>query len=114
MTANNSRPNRSKTPASMPDAIDTGMRFIARSNQPEKPTMVDHQRGNQKSAGGLSQRDTCRAGYQHGRTGRGPRRNHRHAIAQKTMRMQVRPIPRPSAHIHEAISAVPAPTAWAA
>ena len=34
------RPKRSRTPASIPEAIGTGMRSIARSNQPENPTRV--------------------------------------------------------------------------
>ena len=32
-----SSPKRSSTPASMAEASETGMRLIARSNQPEKP-----------------------------------------------------------------------------
>ena len=34
---NTSSPKRSSTPASMPEASDTGMRRIAFSNTPEKP-----------------------------------------------------------------------------
>ena len=37
---NNSSPKRSRTPASIPEAMDTGMRLIARSNQPENPAMA--------------------------------------------------------------------------
>ncbi len=33
-------PKRSSTPASMPEAIGSGMRSIARSNQPENPVRV--------------------------------------------------------------------------
>ena len=40
MARNTSSPKRSSTPASMPEAIATGMRSIARSNQPEKPAIV--------------------------------------------------------------------------
>ena len=40
MAVKSPRPKRSSTPASMPEAIGTGMRSIARSNQPEKPTTV--------------------------------------------------------------------------
>ncbi len=40
MARNTSRPKRSSTPASMPEASATGMRSIARSNQPEKPARV--------------------------------------------------------------------------
>ena len=37
MDANASMPKRSSTPASMPDASDTGMRLIIRSKKPENP-----------------------------------------------------------------------------
>jgi hypothetical protein len=37
IATNTSRPKRSSTPASIPAAIDIGMRFIARSNHPVKP-----------------------------------------------------------------------------
>jgi hypothetical protein len=40
MATNTSSPKRRSTPASMPEAMATGMRPIARSNQPENPQSV--------------------------------------------------------------------------
>src|SRR5690606_10415950 len=110
---NASTQNRSSTPASMPEASDSGTRPSSRSNIPEKPASVISTADSRKPAiasaiGTPAALVTSIAapGVDHAVTT---------GIFQRSDRtMQVAPMPRPSAHIHEAVWPGAAPIACAA
>ena len=108
-----SRPKRRRTPASIPEAIEMGTRPIIRSNQPLNPEIVISAAETRKApiASGIETPaalviNIAAPGVDQA-VSTGTRKRSERA-------MLVKPIPRPRAHIQEAISAGVACSAWAA
>jgi hypothetical protein len=83
MATKASRPKRSRTPASIPEAIEIGIRLIIRSNRPLKPEIVIRAAETRNAPISFGHRDAGGAGDQHRRAGRRPGGQHRHPEAQR-------------------------------
>lgn len=110
---NTSMPKRSSTPPSRPDANVSGTRRMPRSNTPLKPTMAvsaatstNAPMASDSGTSALLAISIAAPGVDHAVTT---------GIRQRSERpMQVTPMPMPSAHNQDAVSASDAPSACAA
>ena len=106
-------PKRSSTPASMPEASATGMRESIRSNRPENPAMAvstaastNAPMASDSGRPAVTPINIAAPGVDHAVTTGTFQRSDRP--------MHVRPMPMPSAHIHDAACASLAPSVRAA